>query len=627
MSIRDQMLLWTCASVDILDIRRGQLQPGEELDYCAPAELFLVSWPGMARIEAGGVVCSPGEAPVVHVGKGTRLHISQAPNGHEYFLILFRTSFPHPLPGGLIELQASVQHFYSCYAAPNGAAAVFRNMASDMYRLWHQEEPLTRLETKQRLYAFVHLLLTELERLEGAEENTEEQDVVAAALAHIEARYSEPLTLSSLAERLRTSPRQLQRGFKVRFGHGPMEHLIGIRMERAKRLLEQGNRPIAQIAEEVGYPDSYYFSRLFKKKTGLSPRGYKQMLSADILSSGVKFENCRIYPSEASQTVIVPAGFDSYHQRGSATQSFRALLSLTLMCTGGLACVDGKIRIPHMRGTLELEHEPRRIAVLDYQYADQLLSLGIHPAGSVACSVETDGLPAALMESLGSMVRLGTKERPDLQALADLRPDLIVCTSFQEHCYGELLSIAPTVMFDRYEDWRLTLLRFGEMLGRKQQALEALDTFNAKLDRLRHGLGGGGEQTVALIRPRDGSIRLHTDRHRTARLLYEDLGLAPPPFAVKQPGTSSLISLEALPELKADRLFVLTDNRNREQTRLYQQSPLWSSMRAVRSGRVRHCHTALWTGYYGPLAMNRVIDEIAETLLSPFASNFYIHNS
>ncbi|MFB5268249.1 helix-turn-helix domain-containing protein [Paenibacillus enshidis] len=627
MSIRDQILLWSYASVDIVDIRRGDLQPGEEFDYCAPAELFLVSGSGMARIETGGVICSAEEAPVVHVEKGTRLYISQASNGLEFFLILFKASLPHPLPGGLTEPQTAVQHFRTCYAVPPGAAAVYRSMSSDMDRLWQQEEPLTRLETKQRLYAFVHLLLTELERLEGAEEKTEEQDMIAAALRHMEACYSEPLTLSSLAERLRISPRQLQRGFKARFGHSPMEHLIGIRLEHAKRLLEQGNRPVAQIAEEVGYPDSYYFSRLFKKKTGLSPRGYKQMLTAGNLSSEVKCTNCRISPSAVSQTVIVPARFDSYHQRGRATQSFRALLSLTLMCTGGLAHADGKIRIPHMRGTLELEREPQRIAVLDYQYADQLLSLGICPAGSVTCSVETDGLPVTLMESIGSMARLGTKEQPDLQALAELRPDLVVCTSFQEQCYGELLAIAPTVMFDRYEDWRLTLLRFGELVDRKQQALEALDTFNAKLDRLRRGLEGGGEQTVALIRPRDGSIRLHTDRHRTARLLYEDLGLAPPPLAVKQPGTSSLIPLEALLELQADRLFVLTDNKNREQTRLYQQSPLWRSMSAVRSGRVRHCHTALWTGYYGPLAMNRVIDEIAETLLSPFTSNFHIQNS
>ncbi|MEK3788979.1 helix-turn-helix domain-containing protein [Paenibacillus sp. FSL K6-1230] len=626
MVTRDQMLLWTCASIDIVDIRHSQLQLGEELDYVAPAELFLISGAGMARIEAGDVICSSEGSPVVHVGKGTRLHISQVSNGLEYVLILYKASLPQQLPSGLLEPELAVDSFGSCYGGPPGSTAMYRSIASDMDRLWHQEDPLARLEAKQRFYAFVQLLLTELERLEGAADKTEEQDMIASALWHMEACYNEPITLSSLAERLLTSPRQLQRGFKTRFGHGPMEHLIGIRMERAKRLLEQSGQPVAQIAEEVGYPDSYYFSRLFKKKIGQSPRGYRQTHTANPFMTGVNCDNCRISPSSSSQTVIVPAKFDSYHQRVSATQSFRALLSLTLMCTGGLAYVDDRIRMPHMRGILELERKPERIVVLDYQYSDQLLSLGVCPVGSVACSIVTDGLPLPLKQFMGSMYHLGTKEQPDLQALGELQPDLIVCTSFQEHCYGELLGIAPTVMFDRNEDWRVTLLRFGELVGRQHQALEILDGFNTKLDRLRRRIEAGHEQTVALIRPRDGSIRLHTERHRTARLLYEDLGLAPPALAVKQAGTSSLIPLETLPELQADRLFVLTDNLNQEQTQLYEQHPLWSSMSAVRSGRVRHFHTALWTGYYGPLAMNRVVDEIEETLLPPITSNFRIHN-
>ncbi|EGG31841.1 hypothetical protein HMPREF9412_1286 [Paenibacillus sp. HGF5] len=76
-----------------------------------------------------------------------------------------------------------------------------------------------------------------------------------------------------------------------------------------------------------------------------------------------------------------------------------------------------------------------------------------------------------------------------------------------------------------------------------------------------------------------------------------------------------MIPLETLPELKADRLFVLTDDTNREQTRMYLRSEAWNSTRAVRSGQVRHVHTALWIGYYGPLGMNRVVDEIAAAIL------------
>ncbi|WP_373558017.1 ABC transporter substrate-binding protein [Paenibacillus sp. XY044] len=345
----------------------------------------------------------------------------------------------------------------------------------------------------------------------------------------------------------------------------------------------------------------------------MSPRSYRQAREKDSRQAS---DGCRISPSLTSQTYIVPAKEGGYHLKGSASQAFRALLSLTLLCTGGLTYAGGKIQVPHLRGMLQLERRPERIAVLDYQYADQLLALGVAPVGSVACSVETGGLPVDLAEPLNCMARLGTKEQPNLRVLAAMQPELIVCTSFHEGCYADLAAIAPTIMLDRNEDWRQSLFRLGELVGRQWRALEAIDAYNAKLDRLRRKLkDGGGSPIVALIRPRGSSIRLHTVRHRTARLLYEDLELAAPPLAGQQTGTSSLIPLNTLPELRADRLFVLTDDTNREQTRLYQQSPVWQSMNAVRCGQVSQVHTALWIGYYGPIAMNRVVDEIAEALL------------
>ncbi len=614
MSIRDQMLLWNSASLHITDIRRRRLLPYEQLEYCAPSNLFLISVAGNARLETNESNFLSQEAPVLHVGKRGRLRIGSATLGYEYLIILYKVMLPQQLPGGLGQPQHAIKQFFSSYCVPAGMEASYRSMASEMDKLWEQDHPMSRLEVKRQFYAFVQLLLSELERREEAGRDKEE-GIVTAAARQMQAHYREPLTLSSLAERLGTSTRQLQRGFKARFGHSPLEHLIGIRLEQAKVLLEESDYPISKIAETVGYPDSYYFSRLFKKHCGMSPKSYRQ---SRLQNSPKANTGCRISPALPSLPIIVPPGGNGYHQEGSVTQAFRTLLALTLMCTGGIAHAAGKIYVPHMRGTLELEGKPQRIAVLDYQYVDQLLALGLRPVGSVTCNVTAAGLPADLAAPLSGIARLGTKEMPDLQTLKELKPDIILCTVFQDDCYHELSAIAPTIMLDRNEDWRQTLLRLGMLLGRQWQALHTLDAYNAKLDQLRRKLEAhGSSQTVALIRPRDGSIRLHSEKHRTARLLYDDLGLAAPPLAKMQQGTSSMISLEALPELQADRLFVLTDDTNREQTRLYQQSPVWKEMNAVRKGQVRHCHTALWIGYYGPIAMNRVIDEIAETLLAP----------
>lgn len=276
MQVRDHTLLWAAVSVDIVDVDKGRLNPGEELDYCAPTDLFLVSGSGMAWIEAGNLICSPKAAPVIHIRKGARLYIYRVLHAMEYFLIRIHASLPHVLPAGLTDPQGAVQHFYSCYRSSYRGASMYRKVAFDMYMLWHQKQPLSQLEAKQRLYTFVHLLLTELERLERVGEKVDKQDVMAAALSYMEVCYHESLVLSALAERLQTNQRCLQRIFKMRLGYSPIEYLIRIRIEHAKQLLEQGNQSLAQIAEEVGYPDIYYFSRLFKKKTGFTPRTYKR---------------------------------------------------------------------------------------------------------------------------------------------------------------------------------------------------------------------------------------------------------------------------------------------------------------------------------------------------------------
>ncbi|GAB6930871.1 hypothetical protein JCM10914A_48540 [Paenibacillus sp. JCM 10914] len=612
MWIKDQMMLWTCASFQITDIRSRRLQPEERLVYCAPAELFVISTAGMARIESEGVNLNSKEAPVIHICKGAKLCIAEATADYEYYLILYKAMLPDPLPSSLDQPERALRQFYSCYPIQIEAKAPYRRMVIEMEAMWKREHLLSRLEAKQQFYAFVHLLLAEMQRREEAGGEFIE-DTVEAALQHMEDCYAEPWTLASLAQRLGTNTRRLQRGFNARFGHSPLEHLIGIRLAKAKKLLEDSELPIANIAERVGYPDSYYFSRLFKKNTGMSPRDYR--VSRKNIHP-IAEKSCRISPALPSHTIIVPTGESSYDQKGGVLQDFRSLVALTLMCTGGLAHIDGSIRVPHMRGMLELGRIPERIAVLDYQYVDQLLALGVQPVGSVVSSVEAIGLPLDLARTLRRMARLGTKEAPDLFTLSALKPDLILCTCFQEHCYEKLSAIAPTIMLDRNEDWRQSLLRIGSLIGKQYRALSVLDAYDAKLNSIRSRLKTAGvAQTVALIRPRDGHIRLHNESHRTARLLYDDLGLAAPDLPVIDQGTSSMIPLDTLPQLKADRLFVLTDDTNREQTRMYLQSEAWNSTRAVRNGLVRHFHTALWIGYYGPLGMNRVIDQIAATLL------------
>lgn len=84
------------------------------------------------------------------------------------------------------------------------------------------------------------------------------------------------LTIQKLSETLFISPSYLAIIFKKESKETFLKFLMRIRLEKAKELLLDSSRKIAEVAESVGYPDVSYFSYFFKKNTGQSPREYKK---------------------------------------------------------------------------------------------------------------------------------------------------------------------------------------------------------------------------------------------------------------------------------------------------------------------------------------------------------------
>jgi transcriptional regulator GlxA family with amidase domain len=91
-------------------------------------------------------------------------------------------------------------------------------------------------------------------------EHFRESGAVALAVEH-----------SGLAERT------LKRRFKAATGLSLMDYLQNLRIEEAKRLLESSRQPIDDISVEVGYQDSSFFRRLFRRRTGMTPIRYRRM--------------------------------------------------------------------------------------------------------------------------------------------------------------------------------------------------------------------------------------------------------------------------------------------------------------------------------------------------------------
>jgi len=100
---------------------------------------------------------------------------------------------------------------------------------------------------------------------------------IAHALALIETHYHTPLTLDDIASASHISKTHLLRLFKETFGLSPIQYLIQLRIRKACQLLHHSQLSIADIAYQVGFEDSNYFSRQFKQVIGQSPRAYRKM--------------------------------------------------------------------------------------------------------------------------------------------------------------------------------------------------------------------------------------------------------------------------------------------------------------------------------------------------------------
>lgn len=92
----------------------------------------------------------------------------------------------------------------------------------------------------------------------------------------ISEKYAEPIKISDIANYCGLNRSYLTRIFKYATNDTPQEYLIHYRINKARELLTTTDLPIQHIARSVGYLDPFAFSKLFKKKTGLSPTDYRK---------------------------------------------------------------------------------------------------------------------------------------------------------------------------------------------------------------------------------------------------------------------------------------------------------------------------------------------------------------
>lgn len=94
--------------------------------------------------------------------------------------------------------------------------------------------------------------------------------------AYFKENYMKKISVEEISHYTYLSTTYVTKIFKEETGSTPINYLIGVRMNKAKDLLQDGTLSVKEVAKSVGYDDPYYFSKLFKKHCGLSPTLYRR---------------------------------------------------------------------------------------------------------------------------------------------------------------------------------------------------------------------------------------------------------------------------------------------------------------------------------------------------------------
>lgn len=117
---------------------------------------------------------------------------------------------------------------------------------------------------------------SEREILDGMHSEEIRMNVVAEEIRrYIAGHYKEDLSLQDVAGAMRYSDAYFCKIFKKYFNRSFIVYLNELRIEKAKMMLEDAVRNIKDISSEVGYRDSNYFTKVFKRLTGMTPSDYR----------------------------------------------------------------------------------------------------------------------------------------------------------------------------------------------------------------------------------------------------------------------------------------------------------------------------------------------------------------
>ncbi|WP_309122821.1 iron-siderophore ABC transporter substrate-binding protein [Paenibacillus sp.] len=287
------------------------------------------------------------------------------------------------------------------------------------------------------------------------------------------------------------------------------------------------------------------------------------------------------------------------------------------------------IALEDSKGEVVLPKPATKVVTLEWTYAEDLIAVGVQPVGNADNeNYKRNVSDQAALDA--DVADVGTRQEPNLEAIAALQPDLIVGVAFRhEKILDQLNAIAPTLLFNPYPDEASGVDQYGEMeetfrtiaaaVGKAEEADKVLADLAKHYDDAKTKLEQAGKSgaeivlTQAYSNQNAADLRLFTSNSLAIATL-EKIGLKNAWSSDKFEAYGfSTASVEALPAVQqANFLYIVQDNDDVFATKL-KDNPVWTGLQFVKEERAYPLGGSTWP-FGGPVSAKVFVDRTVEVL-------------
>lgn len=323
--------------------------------------------------------------------------------------------------------------------------------------------------------------------------------------------------------------------------------------------------------------------------------------------------------------ILVVSGCGSNQNNASGTNG---AADNTTAANAGSESTAGPIVLKDDKGEVKLDKPAQRVVVLEWTFTEDIIALGVQPVGNA--DNENYKLYVTSEAPLdASVTDVGSRDEPDLETIASLKPDLIIAnTGGHEGIYDQLKGIAPTLIFglypeegqgDQYTIMEDTFKTIAAAVGKTAEGDKVLADLDAHYAAAKTKLTEAGKEglnyvlTQAYSYQNAATLRLFTDNSLAVQTL-DRIGLKndwkPEKFEAYGFTTSTV---EALPAVQDTNLMYIVQKDDNIFTKELKDNSVWNGLNFVKENRTFGLSSTTWV-FGGPISSKVIVDEVINTL-------------